>query len=67
MTTAITNHRTEAVQREAEAQSLLSDAVLKRTDKPVEAALDVAIAQVSTLLAINSRLYELAETLRETR
>ena len=57
-------HRSEAEQREVEAGNLLSDAVLKRTEVPEEAALDVAMAQVSALLALSSRLRDLGATVR---
>ena len=57
-------HRSEAEQREVEAGNLLSDAVLKRTEVPDEAALDVAMAQGSALLALSSRLRDLGEAVR---
>ena len=57
-------NRSEAEQREVEAGKLLSDAVLKRTEVPDEAALDVAMAQVSALLALSSRLRDLGEAVR---
>ena len=57
-------HRSEAEQREVEAGNLLSDAVLKRTEVPGEAALDVAMAQVSALLALSLRLRDLGEAVR---
>ena len=46
-------HCSEAEQREVEAGNLLSDAVLERTEVPDEDALDVAMAQVSALLALS--------------
>ena len=57
-------HCSEAEQREVEAGNLLSDAVLERTEVPDEDALDVAMAQVSALLALSSRLRDLGETVR---
>jgi hypothetical protein len=56
--------RSEAEQREVEAGNLLSDAVLKRTENPEEATLDVAMAQVSALLALSSRLRDLGDAKR---